>query len=246
MMIIEQNVSQLSVSRHVNDGVSFAFTASYTQLLRLLVAEFTLADNPANTTTSLLQLHCHPDDAAMLINPELHDSDYSELQQQLLPNSAAGSGALEHDPCSLYAVQQSHVIGDVPGPLPLGVAVIDGAITLFGHVFPRVLHKHRMQLLVHFEESIRQSKSTRLAVQMNIFSALLVALRSLADAKTGLGTGAEELRKTLVGLIQTGLVNSSSPALRCAAAEAIGRLAQVLDKISEKIFHDRNSLLRMI
>ena len=89
----------------MDDIILHRLTASYTQLLRLLVAEFTLAANPANTTTSLLQLHCQPDDAAVLLHPELHDSDFSQLQQQLLPNSAAGSGALEHDPCSLYNLE---------------------------------------------------------------------------------------------------------------------------------------------
>lgn len=208
-------------------------TASYTQLLRLLVAEFTLAENPANTTTSLLQFHCQPDDAAVLLHPEMHDSDYSPLQQQLLPNSAAGSGALEHDPCYLYTLQASAdphrsaqvLVGGVPGPLPLGVAVIDASITLFGHVFPRVLHKHRLQLLVHFEDSIKQAK-TRQAIQTNIFAAILSALRSVAEAKTGLGTGGEELRKGLYNLIQAGITSPTCPALRCAAAEAVGRLAQ--------------------
>jgi len=192
------------------------------------VAEFTLAENPANTTTSLLQLHCQPDDAAVLLHPEMHDSDFTPLQQQLLPNSAAGSGALEHDPCSLYGLQAPDhrlLVGGVPGPLPLGVAVIDASITLFGHVFPRVLHKHRMQLLLHFEDSIKQAK-TRQAVQTNIFAGLLSALRNLAEAKTGLGTGGEELRKGLSNLIQAGLINANCPALRCAAAEALGRLAQ--------------------
>ena len=89
----------------MDDIILHHLPASYTQLLRLLVAEFTLAENPANTTTSLLQLHCQPDDAAVLLHPELHDSDFSQLQQQLLPNSAAGSGALEHDPCSLYNLE---------------------------------------------------------------------------------------------------------------------------------------------
>lgn len=203
------------------------YEASYTQLLRLLVAEFTLAENPANTTTSLLQQQCQPDGSAVLLHPDLQDSDYNLLQQQLLPNSAAGSGALEHDPCSLYVLvtDRSHVVGSVPGPLPLGVAVIDASITLFGHVFPRVLHKHRLQLLVHFEDSIKQAK-TRQAVQTNIFASLLAALRNVAEAKTGLGPNGEELRKGLSNLIQAGLINPTCPALRCAAAEALGRLAQ--------------------
>ena len=151
------------------------------------MAEFTLAENPANTTTSLLQQQCEPDGSAVLLHPDLQDSDYYLLQQQLLPNSAAGSGALEHDPCSLYALgtdrsDRSQNVGNVPGPLPLGVAVIDASITLFGHVFPRVLHKHRLQLLIHFEDSIKQAK-TRQAVQTNIFAGLLAALRNVAEAK---------------------------------------------------------------
>ena len=191
------------------------------------MAEFTLAENPANTTTSLLQQQCQPDGAAVLLHPDLQDSDYILLQQQLLPNSAAGSGALEHDPCSLYAMvtDRSQIAGGVPGPLPLGVAVIDASITLFGHVFPRVLPKHRLQLLVHFEDSIKQAK-TRQAVQTNIFAGLLAALRNVAEAKAGLGTNGDELRKGLSSLIQAGLVNPTCPALRCAAAEAVGRLAQ--------------------
>ena len=150
------------------------YEASYTQLLRLLVAEFTLAENPANTTTSLLNAHCHPDDAAMLLNCDILDNDSSQLQQQLVPNSnAVGSGALEHDPCSLYALQDRSPQRSMPGPLPLGVAVIDTAITLFGHVFPRVLHKHRLQLLIHFEDSIKQAK-TRQAIQINVIISFFI------------------------------------------------------------------------
>ena len=88
-----------------------------------------------------------------------------------------------------------------------------------------MLSKHRLQLLLHFEDSIKQAK-TRQAVQTNIFAGLLAALRNVAEAKTGLGTGGEELRKGLSNLIQAGLVNPNCPALRCAAAEALGRLAQ--------------------
>jgi hypothetical protein len=81
------------------------------------VAEFTLAENPANTTTSLLQQQCQPDGSAVLLHPDLQDSDYYLLQQQLLPNSAAGSGALEHDPCSLYALG----LTGLTGPRMLGM-----------------------------------------------------------------------------------------------------------------------------
>ena len=65
-----------------------------------------------------------------------------------------------------------------PGPLPLGVAVIDSAITLFGVVFVNVTEKQRLQLLDHFSTCIKQSKSTRQqAVQINIFTAFLTTLK---------------------------------------------------------------------
>lgn len=66
----------------------------------------------------------------------------------------------------------------VPGPLPLGVAVIDSSVHLYGLVFPRVAHKHRLQMLQHFSECIKQAKSSRQqAVQINIFAAVLCALK---------------------------------------------------------------------
>lgn len=66
----------------------------------------------------------------------------------------------------------------VPGPLPLGVAVIDSSVKLYGSVFPRVAHKHRFQMLQHFNECIKQAKSFRQqAVQMNIFTAVLCSLK---------------------------------------------------------------------
>ena len=60
---------------------------------------------------------------------------------QLQPNSASGSGALEHDPSSIYL--RVPVGEAIPGPLPLGVSVIDASVALFGVVFPHVSFKHR-------------------------------------------------------------------------------------------------------
>ena len=66
----------------------------------------------------------------------------------------------------------------IPGPLPLGVAVIDSAILLFGRSFPAVANKHRQQLLSHFRECVRQAKGGRQqAIQINIFTAFLAALK---------------------------------------------------------------------
>ncbi|KAL1476620.1 hypothetical protein MTO96_036381 [Rhipicephalus appendiculatus] len=200
-----------------------SYESSYNNLLRLLVAEFTLTENQANTTTSLLRSLCHSDDSVIL-GSWLQETDHKAIEDQLQPNSASGSGALEHDTTALY---RSLNKGDaLPGPLPLGVAVIDMSVVLYGLVFPHVAFKHRLQMLDHFSECVRHSKATRQeAVQINIFTALLSALKALAEAKTSLG--GEDVRKAAVGLIH-GALSHPNPILRCAAGEALGRMAQVV------------------
>uniref|UniRef100_A0AAZ3PRM5 HEAT repeat-containing protein 5B n=1 Tax=Oncorhynchus tshawytscha TaxID=74940 RepID=A0AAZ3PRM5_ONCTS len=116
------------------------YEGSFNALLRELVAEFTLTDNSANTTTSLLRSLCHYDDS-VLMGSWLQETDHKSIEDQLQPNSASGSGALEHDPSSIYLrVPMGEAM---PGPLPLGVSVIDASVALFGVVFPHVSFKHR-------------------------------------------------------------------------------------------------------
>ncbi|XP_031336319.1 HEAT repeat-containing protein 5B-like [Photinus pyralis] len=213
---------------------SQSFEGSYTHLLRMLVAEFTLTENPANTTTSQLRTVCHADDSVIL-GTWLQETDHRTIEDQmepnrrtdgehLQPNSAAGSGALEHDPCCLYRPLLNHEI--TPGPLPLGVAVIDMSVALFGQIFPCVANKHRLQMLEHFIECIKHAKSSRQeAVQMNVFTALLSGLKGLSEAKTSFGQ--EDVKKAATTLI-LGALTSANPILRCAAGEAVGRMAQVI------------------
>ena len=150
-------------------------TGSLSALLRELVSEFTLTDNLATTTTSLLRSMCHHDDS-ILLGSWLEETDHQSVEEQLQTNSAAGSGALEHDPNSVY---MTHITGtSLPDPLPLGVSVIDAAILLFGKAFPSVAPKHRQQLLSHFKDCISQAKSARQqTIQINIFTAFLAALK---------------------------------------------------------------------
>lgn len=88
----------------------------------------------------------------------------------------------------------------MPGPLPLGVAVIDLSVLLFGQIFPRVANKHRFQMLDHFSECIKHAKSGRQeAIQMNIFTAVLSGLKGLNDAKTNFGQ--DDVKKATTNLI---------------------------------------------
>lgn len=131
---------------------------------------------------------------------------------------------MEHDPCCLYRPLMKHE--QCPGPLPLGVTVIDTSAMLFGSIFSRVSNKHRLQMLDHFGECIKHAKSQRQeAVQMNIFTALLCGLKGLTENKCSIGQ--EDVRKSATSLIINALI-STNPILRCAAGEALGRIAQVV------------------
>ncbi|XP_034942648.1 HEAT repeat-containing protein 5B isoform X2 [Chelonus insularis] len=210
------------------------FEGSYTHLLRMLVSEFTLTENPGNTTTSLLRVVCHANDSVIL-GTWLQETEHRTIEDQmepnrradmehLQPNSAAGSGALEHNECCLYRPLPPNTL--IPGPLPLGVAVIDLSVTLFGQIFPRVANKHRLQMLDHFGECIKHAKSGRQeAIQINVFTAVLSGLKGLNEAKTGFGQ--EDVKKSATSLIVSTLV-SGNPILRWAAGEAVGRMAQVV------------------
>lgn len=81
-------------------------------------------------------------------------------------------------------------------------------------------------MLDHFSECIKHAKSQRQeAVQMNIFTALLCGLKGLTESKSSIGQ--EDVRKSATSLIINALI-STNPILRCAAGEALGRIAQVV------------------
>lgn len=61
---------------------SNALEASYTHLLRMLISEFTLAENPANTTNSLLRSLCHADDSVIL-GTWLQETDHRIIEDQV-------------------------------------------------------------------------------------------------------------------------------------------------------------------
>lgn len=75
-------------------------------ILSELVAEFTLADAQTSTlVTSKLRSVCHTNESAILFNSSFYlqdKDDLKALEDQLLPHSASGCEALEHDLTYLY------------------------------------------------------------------------------------------------------------------------------------------------
>uniref|UniRef100_A0A8C4TQF6 HEAT repeat-containing protein 5A n=1 Tax=Falco tinnunculus TaxID=100819 RepID=A0A8C4TQF6_FALTI len=141
----------------------------------------------------------------------------------LLGNSIAG-GSLEYDP---YSVYEKVAKGDsVPKPLPPVLSVISAATRLFGVMFSHVAESHRLQVLEQLLNSIKQTKGSRQQiVHLNVVSAFSISLKHLANCKGNLGP--EEVRRSALTLVM-GALESNNPLLRCAAAECLARLAQVV------------------
>ncbi len=61
-------------------------------------------------------------------------------------------GALENDSICLLNRDD-----EMPEPLPIGVALIDTALIVYGRIFPHVPTKHKLQMTDHFAECIKSS-----------------------------------------------------------------------------------------
>ncbi|XP_074597132.1 HEAT repeat-containing protein 5B isoform X2 [Brevipalpus obovatus] len=200
-----------------------SFESLYPNLLRILVAEFTLADSAANTSTSLLRSLCQPDDG-IILSSWIQDTDHRFIEDQVQPPSTSGSGGIEHDITTLYSKLDPDSF--IPSPLPLGNALVNRSCSLFAHIFRFVANKHRIQMLTHFQECIKHEKASRQeAVQLNILAALLGSLKSLSENKVDLSS--EEIKKILSSMLLN-MLSHNNPVIRCAAAQALGRCGQVI------------------
>uniref|UniRef100_A0A8C4PIM0 HEAT repeat-containing protein 5A n=1 Tax=Equus asinus asinus TaxID=83772 RepID=A0A8C4PIM0_EQUAS len=143
----------------------------------------------------------------------------------LLLGSGIACGSLEYDPYSIY---EKDVDGDsVPKPLPPTLSVISSAVKLFGVVCARVGEAQRLLILEQLLDCVKHAKGARQqVVQLHVVSSVSSFLKYVAGAKGSLGP--EEMRRPALALVM-GALESSSPLLRCAAAEAWARLAQVVD-----------------
>ncbi len=175
-----------------------------------------------------------------------------QTEEQLHSHSASSFGALEHDETYLYRRDTSStsfnsinyifpsssndtntdnsclIELNIPEPLPLNITVIDASIRLYCKIFIHISNKHRLKIFQHFIDLIKQSRDARQeTIQINILTAIVLSLRTLAETKQISLFNDDNLNKCACTLIiQT--LNHPNPILRCATAEAFGHLIQVL------------------
>ncbi|XP_072123379.1 HEAT repeat-containing protein 5A isoform X1 [Mobula birostris] len=199
------------------------YEGSFNSILKELIAELTLADNQMFAATFLLPSLCHQDDA-LLLGAWLQETDHRFIEDQLKLGGVLGGGSLEHDPFKIYERLADGEL--IPVPLPPVLSVVRAAVELFGVIFPYLDINHRAQILEQFIESLKHAKGAKQqTVQINVFAAFCCGLKRLACMKGTLGP--EEVRRPALTLVMHSL-ESSNILLRCAAAETLARLAQVV------------------
>lgn len=200
-----------------------AYEGNVSAVLKELVSDLTVTDSQIDASAFLLPSLCHENDL-LLLGPLLQETDHRFIEEQLLLGNSITGGSLEYDPYSIY---EKFAKGDsVPKPLAPALSVINAATRLFGVMFSHITESHRLQVLEQLLNSIRQTKGSRQQiVQIHIVSALSTSLKYLANCKGSLGS--EEVRRSALMLVM-GALESNNPLLRCAAAECLARLAQVV------------------
>ncbi|MGH0172346.1 UNVERIFIED_CONTAM: hypothetical protein FKN15_063175 [Acipenser sinensis] len=198
------------------------YEGGFNQILKQLVTDLTSPENLVSAASFLLPALCHPDDV-LLLGPALQETDHRFIEEQLQQGGSTGGGSLEYDPFAIC--EKVSEVAIVPTPLSPAPSVIIAAVGLFGVVFPHISAQQRAQILEQCSESIKQVKGSRQqTVQIHVVSAFCSALKCLGNSRVSLGP--EEVRKPALALVM-GALESANPLLRCAAAEALSRLAQV-------------------
>ncbi|NWR15542.1 HTR5A protein, partial [Emberiza fucata] len=200
-----------------------AYEGDFSAVLKELVTDLTVTDSQIDASAFLLPSLCHENDL-LLLGPLLQETDHRFIEEQLLLGNSIAGGSLEYDPYSIY---EKFAKGDsVPKPLPPALSVISASSRLFGVMFSHITESHRLQVLEQLLNSIKQTKGSRQQiVQLHVVSAFSTSLKHLANCKGSLGS--EEVRRSALMLVM-GALESNNPLLRCAAAECLARLAQVV------------------
>ncbi|XP_017393099.1 HEAT repeat-containing protein 5A isoform X5 [Cebus imitator] len=193
-------------------------------IIKELAADLTAPDTQVAASTFLLPPLCHQDDL-LILSPLLQETDHRFIEEQLLLGNSIACGSLEYDP---YSVYEKDIEGDsVPKPLPPALSVIGSAAKLFGVVCAHVGVTQRLLILEQLLDRIKHTKGARQqVVQLHVVSSVSSFLKYVAGSKGCLGP--EEMKRFALTLV-TGALESPNALLRCAAAEAWARLAQVVD-----------------
>ena len=184
---------------------------------------------------------CIVETLIIALGPGFSKTSDQTIDEHLHSHSVHHFGALEYDETYLYqrssSLQTDTMTSqlsltlpeqwNIPTPMPLNIAVVDEAIILFSCIFSRTPDKHRLQVLQHFLEIIKHTKGARQeTVQLNVLTAVSMALKRCAETKPLIPIDHEHCKKLLCTLIMSNVCHSNA-LLRCVAGETLARLVQI-------------------
>ncbi|GMR59554.1 hypothetical protein PMAYCL1PPCAC_29749 [Pristionchus mayeri] len=205
----------------------------FTSLIRELIADITLSDNVQSAQATSLAASLAG--SSLFVLAPWHDScDEAVLENVLNGTATTGGGTIENDVAQLISGDASSS-GPPPDPQLASVASLDGAIAIYGKIFPLLPNKHRLQITEHCVQTIKEAKTSprQQAIQLNVLCALVAAYKnggatSSSANSTAAAAAMEQLRTTTTNVIMSAL-SSPSSIIRAVAAEALGRLAQAVN-----------------
>ncbi|KAJ0063184.1 hypothetical protein NL108_013353 [Boleophthalmus pectinirostris] len=189
------------------------YQESFGLVMNQLVSDLCFPDQSCSELTLMPSL-CFSDDLC-LISPGLNDPHQTFIHQ--LQSSSGSGGALENDPFCLTLKSDTP-----PAPLPSALALMEVTVRLFGNLFPNIISAQRVKILEQFVDSVNQLKGQK---QQTVQTHVCAALCSVLKVHSRSPLGPSELRPPALSLLW-GALESSSPLLRCAAAEGLARLVQ--------------------
>uniref|UniRef100_A0A673BU21 HEAT repeat-containing protein 5A n=1 Tax=Sphaeramia orbicularis TaxID=375764 RepID=A0A673BU21_9TELE len=198
-----------------------SYHESFGLVMNQLVSDLSGQDNlnqPCSELTLLPPL-CHHDDLPP-IGHALRDPAHHYIEEQV--GRSVGGASLDNDPFSLCNPGD-----EAPASLPPPIALTAAAVQLFGTLFPHIISAQKVKILEQFVETVNQVKGQRQqTVQTHVCAALCSLLKLQAGVRGPLGP--EDVRPPALSLL-SGALESSSPLLRCLAAEGLARLVQVVN-----------------
>lgn len=201
---------------------------SMNSLLRDVVAEFVQPDTAISLQTTLAWHFISRNDLIALgIIPQY--SETSLLEELLKSSTRQFLGSVEAVPNTFYLENiNPHDNSNFLYTLPIPRALVDCSIQLFGRIFNFSSDKHKLQLITHFKEVLKQAKPNRIhAVLFNLSCAIYISLK-MASEKKKIISSQDIIQSTLSFLLI--VLNSHDPLLGCLASESIARLCQVVSQ----------------
>ncbi|CAB3397442.1 unnamed protein product [Caenorhabditis bovis] len=203
-----------------------AIEGCYVSLLRELVADITLSDNSQSSTITTIPPNMFNGVEKVLLSPWFAATDYA-MVENLLHAPSIDVGNIDDDLTALIRTSSSRIGDTWPENDSIPLVCLNIALHTFGKIFPLVYTKHKIQIIEHFVDVLKNCKNTarQQAILLNALTGTMLAFKTMCDIRKNAENA--NLQKACQMLIFPALSNSC-PTVRLVGAESLARLCQAV------------------